>query len=376
MKPDEIVVPPQRIRKEFKKEGLQELAASFKSIGQVQPGVCARLEDGRYQLVAGERRLRAAKIAQTPFKFVLSESVDEDFLLEIEAEENLCRMNLTWQEENEAIVIRHRVQERRKAKVGERQSLDDTAALVDMSRGKVATALELHEWAKEFAEVKNASTKADAMKVVKRYKAELVRSVMLKNAVESSDAKAAAKGAVTGVGTEMLNVGGTQIPAQILVEYDERVICGSMEEELDRWQDGFFQLVFFDPPWGADLCNIRESPSKEDFEDDPETFCANLRGWLDQLYVKMGPDSHLYLFFGIRFHELVYNALEEVGFSVNRITLIWYKQGAHVTRNPEIWPGRSYEPIAFARKGQRKLISLGAPDVIITPASTPTMKQS
>src|SRR5512139_3757088 len=221
MKPDEIVVPPQRIRKEFKKEGLQELAASFKSIGQVQPGVCARLEDGRYQLVAGERRLRAAKIAQTLFKFVLSESVDEDFLLEIEAEENLCRMNLTWQEENEAIVIRHRVQERRKAKVGQKQSLDDTAMLVDMSRGTVATALELHEWAKEFAEVKSAATKADAMKVVKRYKAELARNIMLKSAVATADAKADAVAVAAGAKpgeVKVLNVGGVQIPETVLLE--------------------------------------------------------------------------------------------------------------------------------------------------------------
>jgi hypothetical protein len=56
--------------------------------------------------------------------------------------------------------------------------------------------------------------------------------------------------------------------------------------------------------------------------------------------------------------------------------LIWYKQGAHRTRNPNIWPGRSYEPIAYARKGNKKLIRKGAPDVIITPAPWHTLKKS
>lgn len=371
-KPEDVLVPPERMRKEFKKESLQELAASFKSIGQKQPGVCIKDAEGHYVLIAGERRLRAAKIAQTEFLFVLEADTDKDYLLEIEAEENLCRVNLTWQEECEAIATRHRVQESRKAKVGQHQSLDDTAMMLDRSRGSVHAAIELDQWAKEFAEIRNAGSKTDAMKVVKRYKAELIRNQMLKGAIENEEQK---KGAKVEDDT-ILVVAGVEIPQKVLLDYNERIIEGSMESTLSRWPDEHFQLVLFDPPWGANLKEIRDSASKEDFEDDPEVFSEKVESWLDLLFHKMAQDSHLYFFFGIRFHELVYSTLEKVGFSTNRLPIIWYKQGQHVTRNPEIWPGRSYEPIAFARKGQRKLVAQGRPDVIITAAPTSTMKQS
>jgi hypothetical protein len=112
----------------------------------------------------------------------------------------------------------------------------------------------------------------------------------------------------------------------------------------------------------------------DEFEDGEEVFSESIQLWLESLYRKMAPDSHLYLFFAIRFHELAYQSLDKAGFVTNRMPLIWYKQGSHTVRNPEIWPGRSYEPIAFARKGAKKLIALGAPDVIITPAPTPSIK--
>ena len=90
----------------------------------------------------------------------------------------------------------------------------------------------------------------------------------------------------------------------------------------------------------------------------------------------MAENSHLYMFFGIVNYEFVYTSLEAAGFTTNRMPIIWYKQGAHRTRTPDVWPGRSYEPIAYARKGSKILIRKGAPDVAITPAPTPTMKKS
>ena len=69
----------------------------------------------------------------------------------------------------------------------------------------------------------------------------------------------------------------------------------------------------------------------------------------------MATNSHLYCFFAIREHEFVYDTLEKVGFKVDRIPLIWYKTGQHVTRTPRVTFGRAYEPIAFARKGNKLL---------------------
>ena len=82
------------------------------------------------------------------------------------------------------------------------------------------------------------------------------------------------------------------------------------------------------------------------------------------------------MFFGMSNYTYVYNTLEQAGFTTNRLPIIWYKQGVHRTRNPDIWPGRSYEPIAYARKGKKPLSRLGAPDLIITPGAAPSLKQN
>lgn len=374
---EKIAVAPDRVRREFSKEKLQKLAASYKRIGQLQAGICVRTETGAYQLVAGERRLRACRIAKVPFSFVLNSTATAEMLLEIEIEENLCRENLSWQEEVDGLDRLHRLRETQKEQKGQTQSLDDTAIEIDSSRTSVHRDLELAEWAKEFQEIKDAPSKAEAFKIIKRFKAELLRNQLLKQAVEKSETKVEVTGDEGELTEDTLLVAGVSIPKELLLDFDRRVIQGRMETEIERFEDGSLNLVLFDPPWGANLAEIRDKPgSKEDFEDEPETFADNISTWLALLFSKMATDSHLYLFFGIRFHGLVYSALEATGFSVNHIPLIWYKQGAHVTRNPEIWPGRSYEVIAFARKGQKKLITLGSPDVIITPAPTPAIKGS
>lgn len=375
---DKIITAPDRVRKEFNKEKLQRLAASFRALGQIQLGVCIELEPGKYQLIAGERRLRACRLAGIPFSFMLRDQASEVDLLEIELEENLNREGLTWQEEVDGLEKLHRLREGQKESKHQTQSLDDTAEEMDRSRGSIHRDLELAEWAKEFPEVKDAKSKAEAYKIIKRYKAELLRNQLLQQAIAKSGptTETDASGVEVPIVEECLNIEGTLIPKSLLLEFNEKIELGPMEELLPEFPDGFFDLVFFDPPWGGNLASIRDKPpTQEDFEDEPEIFSSNIEGWLKQLYLKMATDSHLYLFFGIRFHELAYTALETAGFSVNRIPLIWYKQGSHVTRNAEIWPGRSYEPIAFARKGQKKLVSLGSPDVIITPAPTPSMKK-
>jgi ParB family chromosome partitioning protein len=62
--PTSAVLPnPHQPRKQFNEAALLSLAASLKSTGLVQPIVVRNNGDGQYQLIAGERRLRAAKLA-------------------------------------------------------------------------------------------------------------------------------------------------------------------------------------------------------------------------------------------------------------------------------------------------------------------------
>ena len=59
----DIARSPYQPRKDFKEEELRELAESLKNNGLVQPPTVRRNEQGKYELIAGERRLRAAQLA-------------------------------------------------------------------------------------------------------------------------------------------------------------------------------------------------------------------------------------------------------------------------------------------------------------------------
>lgn len=97
-KTDEIQVSPFQPRRKFKKEQIDELAESIRERGLVQPLV-VRLVDGKYELIAGERRLRAvSSLGQNEVKVVVMEATDQE-VAEITLIENIQREDLSPLEE-------------------------------------------------------------------------------------------------------------------------------------------------------------------------------------------------------------------------------------------------------------------------------------
>ncbi len=95
---DRIRPSPLQPRKEFSPEALQELAESIRAQGIVQPLIVRERED-HFELIAGERRWRAAqllKLAEVP---VISRQADDRSVLELALIENLQRENLNPLEE-------------------------------------------------------------------------------------------------------------------------------------------------------------------------------------------------------------------------------------------------------------------------------------
>jgi len=85
---------PFQPRKEFREEDLADLAGSIKEHGVVQPLVATKQGD-RYQLIAGERRLRASKLAGKKTVPVILRSFDEQQQLEVAVIENIQRAELS-----------------------------------------------------------------------------------------------------------------------------------------------------------------------------------------------------------------------------------------------------------------------------------------
>ncbi len=98
---DAIAPNPQQPRKDFDDKALQDLAASLRQSGVLQPVVVRRLGDG-YQLVVGERRWRAAKLAGIARIPAVIREVSDAQSLELALVENLLREDLNPMEEAEA----------------------------------------------------------------------------------------------------------------------------------------------------------------------------------------------------------------------------------------------------------------------------------
>ena len=85
-------------RKEFSAEALRELADSIREQGIVQP-LIVRERDGYFELIAGERRWRAAQLLNLPEVPVITREADDRSVLELALIENLQRENLNALEE-------------------------------------------------------------------------------------------------------------------------------------------------------------------------------------------------------------------------------------------------------------------------------------
>jgi ParB family chromosome partitioning protein len=91
---DKIEVNPDQPRKDFNETALGELAASIKIHGIIQPLTVSEIGNGKYRLIAGERRYRASRIAGLKEVPVFIHPTKSEYLLELALLENLQREDL------------------------------------------------------------------------------------------------------------------------------------------------------------------------------------------------------------------------------------------------------------------------------------------
>lgn len=119
-------------RKTFDPEALAELSASIKEKGVLQP-ILVRPQGGAYEIVAGERRFQAAKLAGLSTVPVLVRDLTDQEALELAIIENLQRENLNAVEEAEAF----------EQLMGFGLSQEDVSQAVGKSRSTIANSLRL-----------------------------------------------------------------------------------------------------------------------------------------------------------------------------------------------------------------------------------------
>jgi ParB family chromosome partitioning protein len=125
---------PKNPRKNFAEEELQDLASSIRQHGIVQPVVVRPLPDDKYEIIAGERRWRAAQLAGLVEIPVIVRDVDDRTALELAIVENVQRSDLNPVEEAlgyEQLIAEH----------GYTQN--DLGEIIGKSRSHVANSLRL-----------------------------------------------------------------------------------------------------------------------------------------------------------------------------------------------------------------------------------------
>lgn len=133
---EQISANPEQPRRQFDSEQLQQLSASLKSRGVLQPLIVRPhpTDEGRYQIIAGERRWRAAQMAQLHELPVIIREMSDSEVLEVALIENIQRADLNAIEEATSF---NQLMER----FGHTQ--EKLAAALDKSRSHIANALRL-----------------------------------------------------------------------------------------------------------------------------------------------------------------------------------------------------------------------------------------
>ena len=93
--PVDLIEPnPFQPRMSFDQEALEELAESIKTLGLIQPITVRRKDDGRYQIISGERRFRASRLSGMEMIPAYIRDTNDQGMLEMAIVENIQRENL------------------------------------------------------------------------------------------------------------------------------------------------------------------------------------------------------------------------------------------------------------------------------------------
>ena len=85
---------PNQPRREFDEDALKELATSIREVGLITPITLRQMADGKYQIIAGERRWRASQIAGLTSVPAYIRTVDDENVMEMALVENIQREDL------------------------------------------------------------------------------------------------------------------------------------------------------------------------------------------------------------------------------------------------------------------------------------------
>lgn len=327
------IVVEERIREDFGSQDEQSrFKASFGKVGQLQPIKVEQREDGRWKLIAGERRLRAITALSLEGKcpldgklgFIEASSgpiVPLHTKLLQEFAENNDRKDFNFIEKARFI---RRFHDMMTVDMGDSWTQEMTAHSLNLSPASISHYLRVEQAAKEDASIGRAKT-LDA--AVKRMKVQ--ESLKNRHEAAKDDNNA------------------FQRAASILTHGDAREWIRTIEDES-------VDFVNFDPPWG-DNASFKSAENHEAFDDSTEYAEGLMADLLPEIYRILKPDRFCAFWFRAWSSERMAALSESFGFNLQftRTPCIWFKPDKITDQNrtPEKQLIEAYEMFYLLRKG-------------------------
>jgi site-specific DNA-methyltransferase (adenine-specific) len=330
-----ISVPEGRQRQQFDQEKIAALAKSIEENGLIH----AIVIDDSYQLIVGERRLRAVQLLKNPFSYgnetvplgsipaVFNSQLTEEQRFAVELEENVNRENLTWQEKAAAIVKLHSFRKQQ-----EGQTIEETAGEAKVSNSTVIDAILVEKHLSNPVVAKAKDLKS-AVKEIKRLEEAKHRAVLAK----TFD----------------------------LSKTPHRLVKGNSYEILHTLEPESFSCILTDPPYGIGADSFGDQAGvTHDYGDDRKVFETFRDRFPEQSYRLARENAFLYIFCDYRYFSDLDIAFTLAGWRVWPRPLIWNKTPGGMLPQPDRGPRYSYECILYATKGEAKVVKQGASDVL------------
>ena len=352
----QIKIAPDRQRKEFSEEGIEELANSIRDNGLINP-ITVRAEGKEHFLVAGERRLRAITLlleknamffyggkpcSKNGIECNLYTDLNAAQAEEIELEENIRRIDLTWQEQTNAKARLHALRVKQAEDAGK-----PVHTLTDSAREVYPTQVSSPATTK----MKDDVNLAAAMAV----DPEIAKSDSKRAALKRMSDKYVIEFASELVRRE--KEGGGDPATRKYNFYNEDCLVGLNESEK------MYDCFLIDPPYGidADTHKNYNSTLSHGYEDGEgsQTLIQNV---VYEALMHSKLEAHIYLWCGADIDSLT-NTLDSIRLAVEGVKqtnvtiwkwpLIWNKMRHTLVPDINCGPARAYETCIFINIGKK-----------------------
>lgn len=305
--------------------GIEELADSLWRLGQIHP----ILIDRELKLVAGERRLTAAKhLGWTHIMAQYSDEVEPHILKELELEENIRRVDISWQDQCRAVQEYHALR-----------------SAHDPAWNQAATAEALGTSVQDVSAKLNV---AEALASGNERVAQAPKYSVARGIVQR-DNERRASGALTALREE---IGKPKEESPILT--------ADFHQWVKTYSGEPFNLIHCDFPYGINMQDSGQggNAAHGDYEDGEDVYWNLLKTFAGNIDTFMAPSAHLMFWFSMKFYDQTIRFIEsETDIRINPTPLVWLKSdNVGILADPSRGPRNILEFCLLGSRGDRKVV--------------------